>query len=103
MMLPDFLATFLKRLALLVAACVAGFHSFPVVFHVLISLDLVPQGDGAEGFGTHLIQRVIYVLCGCGLLGMLGLFIKERWGLVLLLSPFYAPSLYAIAYTLSQR
>ncbi len=97
------LKTFLFRLAVLVIVVAAGGFAYAITFHLLQGLGLMPEQIGQQGFGRALTYRTSFVYMAAIVAGILSLFIRDRWRYVLLLSPIYAPSLFAIVFTLMHQ
>jgi len=92
----------LRFLGLIVLA-VAGFYAFAVTTNVLILLHAFPQELVDKAFGVELAQKTMFVLAGSLVLGLISVFLKEQWRLILYFSPLYAPSFFAVIYTIMQN
>lgn len=97
------LKTFLLRAAVLLIVIAGGFILYAGAFHGLVFLGLMPEQLGNQGFGYVLTYRTSFVFMGAILAGIISLFIRANWRLALLLSPLYAPSLFAVIFTLMHR
>lgn len=93
---------FFLRFAGFIVIALAALPAFVVTFHVLISLNLIPEEVKDKAFGHELTFRSVIVWCGALVLGFIGIFPKESWRHILYFSPLYAPPLYAILHTLGQ-
>jgi ABC-type microcin C transport system permease subunit YejB len=91
----------LRFLGLMVLV-VAGFYAFALTTNILILIHAFPQELVDKAFGVELAQKTMFVLVGSTLLGLVAVFLKEQWRLILYFSPLYAPSLFAVIYTLMQ-
>lgn len=77
-----------------------GFVLMAMVFLSMVILGLTPQGDAGAGFGRDIIQKSMLLGVMSALVGAASIFIKDNWRWVLYLTPLYAPSLFAVIYTL---
>lgn len=97
------LKTFFIRFAGLIIIALAAGPVYAVTVNLLILLNLIPIELADKAYGNILTMKAIYVWTGCLLVGFGALFLKEKWGLILYFSPLYAPSLFAIIFTLIQN
>ncbi len=94
---------FLLRLAGFVVIAVAAMPVFALTINALVLFSLIPPTLMESGFGNIVTMKAVFVWAGCLLTGFGGIFIKEKWGLILYLSPMYAPALFAVVFTLIQK
>lgn len=97
------LKTFFIRLAVLLVVIAGGSFLYVLTFHGLVLAGLMPEKLGQQGFGYALTYRTSFVFMAAILAGIVSLFIRQSWRLVLLLSPLYAPCLFAIVFTLLNK
>ncbi len=90
----------LLRIAGLVVASLLGGALYPVTVNILIYFQMMPPEQMGQAFGIVLTNKTVYVWLGANLLGIIALFIPQSWGKILYFSPLYAPSLFAVVYTL---
>lgn len=93
---------FLLRFAGLAAITFGGGIAYAVTFNALVLMGLTPDPDVAGNFGNVLTLRTVFVMMAAIVAGFTGLFLRGplRWPLYL--SPLYAPSLFAVLYTVLQ-
>ncbi len=91
--------TFLLRLGGLIVLTLLGGALYAIIVNILIMMGLTPTGEGSEGFGKVMTMQSVYIYLGAIVAGFTGMFIKEDWRWVLYLCPLYAPSVFAIIYT----
>lgn len=97
------LKAFFMRLAGLVVIALAAGPVFGLTVNLLLAVGLIPVELVDKAFGNILAIKAIYIWFGCLIVGFASLFLKESWRLILYFSPLYAPSLFAVAYTLVQQ
>ncbi len=88
--------TFLYRFMLFIITVVGGGFLFAVTTNILIKLGLMADGFDAR----QLAMQTTYIYMAATLAGFVSIFINQNWRKVLLLAPLYAPSLFAIIYTI---
>lgn len=93
----------LLRLAGVAVLFVAGILLYAVTVNILILFGLMPDSLHGQGFGYALTSQTIYVAMGTILISVAGIFIRQKWRNVLYLAPLYAPSVFAIIFTLLHR
>lgn len=91
----------LRFLGLLVFAAL-GFVLYAITSNLLILLGLMPTEDGSEGFGQNMTRLAMLLYMLSLPIGIAGIFIKADWRWALYLCPLYAPSFFAVIYTLTQ-
>jgi hypothetical protein len=97
------LKTFFLRFGGLIVIALAAGPLFAVTMNVMIYFQLFPESLVDKAFGNVLTMKAIYVWMGCLLAGFGSLFLKEQWRLILYFSPLFAPSIFAVIYTLLQH
>ena len=72
---------------------------------LIINLLLKANMLGAEFSSDNLksmVEKIALIWIGTGALGIISLFIKQKWRYILLLSPLLAPSAFVIIFALNQ-
>lgn len=95
--------TFLIRFTFLICVALAAGPVYAITFNALIFAGAIPQELMNKAYGTMITTRAAFIWMGAVAAGFISIFIKDEWRYILLFSPIYAPSLYAIAHTLMQR
>lgn len=93
----------LLRLAGVAVLFVAGILLYAVTANLLILMGLMPEALNGQGFGYALTAQTVYVAMGAVVVGIAGIFIRQKWRNALYLAPLYAPSVFAIVFTLIHR
>ncbi len=85
--------TILYRLLVLVVVGTAGWLFAGVVYNIFIMVGIIPEGMNLRGS----IEKTTYVFMGSIVASLASLAIKDKiFGKILLFSPLYAPSLFAL-------
>lgn len=87
--------TFLYRLMIFIIIVIMGGFLFAVTANLLIKFGLMPDGFD----GRLLAQKTTYIYMSATVIGFISIFIKQDWRNILLFAPLYAPSIFAIIYT----
>lgn len=95
--------TLLFRLLLLLVAVAGGMLLLALTFYGLMFLNLLPAEMNGQGFGYALLYRCSFVIIGATVAGFAAIFIRPDWRNALLFAPLYAPTLFAIAFTLANQ
>lgn len=95
--------TILLRLAGFIAIAIAGGFLCAITANILVALGLVPDMLGAQPFGKAMLTNAVFVWMGTILVSFISVFIKDNWRWVLYTAPLYAPSIFAIIFTLSNK
>ncbi len=93
----------LTRLALLVIMVAAGMMLLAVTVNGMILLQWLPDAINGIPAGRAILTKTSYVFMAAALAGIISIFLTPNWRWVLLLAPLYAPTLFAIVYTLMHR
>jgi hypothetical protein len=91
----------LRFVGLILIALAAG-PLYALVMNLLLATEQITPDMVEAAFGSVLTNKCVYIWLGCLLLGFGSLFAQENWRYVLYFSPLYAPSLFAILYTMMQ-
>lgn len=94
--------TRLLRLLFLILIAGLGGLLYSLCVNLLIIGGLMPEGELAAGFGHILTQKAVMIWIGATLLGFGAIFLQARWRYLFFLAPLYAPSLFAVIYTMMQ-
>lgn len=90
---------FLLSFAGFIVIGVTGGFLYAVLVNGMIYFKLMPESIGGQGFAYALTVLASRVWMGAIALSFISLFIKQNWRIVLYTAPLYAPSLFAIVYT----
>ena len=91
----------LRFTGLIVIALLAG-PLYALTMNLLILAQQIPQELIDKAYGNTLTLKCVYVWLAGLLLGFGAIFIKQDWRYILYLSPLYAPSVFAVIYTVIQ-
>ncbi len=94
--------SFFIRLAGFIAIALLAGPVYALTVNALVLAQLIPAELVDKAFGNILTLRAIYVWIGCLLVGFASIFLKANWRYIFYFSPLYAPSLFAVIYTLMQ-
>jgi hypothetical protein len=94
--------SFALRFAGLLAIALAMFPMFGLTMNLLVLLKLVPLEMMDKAMGTEIARQAMYVWLGCLIPAFASIFFQGSWRYILYFSPLYAPSLFAVVYTLMQ-
>lgn len=92
----------IRFVGLIVLAALHHFLLYPLVVNMLVLFKAIPEELMDKAFSSVLIMKSYYVFLGSMLLGFISLFCKGNWRNILYFSPLYAPSVFAVIYTLLQ-
>lgn len=95
--------TLLIRLGLLIVAVAAGMALLAVSINVMIFLQWLPEAINGIPAGYAILNKTSFVFMGAIVAGIVSIFLTANWRWVFLLAPLYAPTLFAIMYTLMNR
>ena len=90
---------FALRFAGLIVIALAMFPLFGFTVNMLVFFKLVPAEMVDKALGADIIRQSMYVWMASLPFGFASLFFQASWKYILYFSPLYAPSLFAIAYT----
>ena len=93
---------FALRFAGLIVIALAAGPLYALTMNLLIIAKQIPQELIDKAFGNTLTLKCVYVWLACLLIGFGSIFIKDSWRHILYFSPLYAPSVFAIIYTVIQ-
>lgn len=91
----------LFRLIILVTLSLLGGLAYAFSANLLIMANAIPTDEITNNFGYTMTQRAVFVWIVAVLLGIISIFIQQKWRYILLLCPLVAPSLFALLYTVS--
>ncbi len=94
---------FFIRFAGLILIALAAGPLYAVTFNLLVFFNIVPLENADKAFGTIVTTRATYVWLACLLPGFASLFMRTKWRLLLYFAPLFAPSLFAVFFTLMHR
>lgn len=95
--------TLLIRLGLLIVAVAAGMALLAVSINFMVFLQWLPEAIDGIPAGYAILNKTSYIFMGAIFAGIISIFLAPNWRWVLLLAPLYAPTLFAITYTLMHR
>lgn len=91
---------FFKIIVLITVSLLGGLlYSFSA--NILIMTNILPTESVSSNFGYEMTSKAVLVWGISVILGIISLFIKEKWRYFLLLCPLITPSLFALLYSLS--
>lgn len=93
----------LFRFVVLIIIGLLGGLLFSFSVNIMIMTDILDVDNVRGGFGYEMTSKAVFVWVTAFVLGIISLFIKEKWRYILLLSPLYAPTVFALLYALSQK
>lgn len=91
---------FLRFIVLITLALLGGLL-YALSTNIFIMAGLLPTENLDGNVGFDMTQRATFVWIGATFLGLISIFIKEKWRYGLLILPLIAPSLFALLYSLS--
>ncbi len=86
---------------LIVIALLAG-PLYALTMNLLILANQIPQELIDKAYGSVLTRQCVFVWLFCLPVGFGSIFLKQNWRHALYLSPLYAPSAFAVIYTVIQ-
>lgn len=95
--------TILIRLAVLIVVIAAGSGLYAVTINILIAAGIMPDQLNGAGFAYALTMQASFVMMGSALAGLVSIFIRQNWRYALLLAPVYAPTIFAVIFTILHR
>lgn len=90
----------LFRLLLLIVFSGLGFILVPLMVNLLIYFNLIDSDAVPADFLQIILSKSTYVWMGAVAVGIIGLFIEQKWRIALMLCPLIIPSLFAFLYPL---
>ena len=77
-----------------------GWLMLPLMINILILLEIIQAEAMEQNFVTEMTQKAVFIWLVGIVLGIVSLFIKQKWRYILLACPLIGPSLFAIIYSL---
>lgn len=71
--------------------------------NILVMSNLLQTEIFGAAFGVEMTRKAVFVWIVCTALALWASFMRRRWRYILLLSPIYAPSLFALTYVLLNK
>lgn len=93
---------FAIRFAGLIAIGVAAGPLVGLTTNILLKAGLIPEVLIDKAFGHELLSKCVYVWLTCLLFAFASIFLKQNWRYIFYFSPLYAPSVFAVVYTIMQ-
>lgn len=93
----------LFKITVLITLSLLGGLFYSITANILVLTDLIPVEDVSTSFGYEMTKKTVIVWSVCVGLGIISLFIKQKWRYILLLCPLIIPSVFAVLYSLSQQ
>lgn len=94
--------TFAFRFAGLILIALLAGPLYALTMNLLILAQQIPQELIDKAYGNVLTLKCVYVWLACLLVGFASIFLKQSWRHALYFSPLYAPSVFAVIYTVIQ-
>jgi hypothetical protein len=88
------------RFIVLITLSLLGALLFALSINLMIATRIIDTTIVYSGFGNDVTYNAVLVWVVCNILGIISVFIEQKWRYALLLSPLLAPSLYGFAYAL---
>lgn len=92
----------LFKIIVLITLSLLGGLVYSFVANLLIMTDIVKTDSVTSNFGYEMTSKAVLVWIVSVVIGIVSLFIKEKWRYILLICPLVMPSLFAFLYALSQ-
>ena len=92
--------TILLRLIWVVLIAGLGGLVYALTANILVMSGMLNADSVAAAFGFAMTQKAVLVWVGCVVLAVIASFMQGAFRYLLLLSPLYAPSIFAVIYTL---
>lgn len=80
-----------------------GWILYAFCLNILIATGLLNANDAGTSFGYEMTHKAVIVWLICVPLSVWASFMQSKLRLILLFAPLYAPSLFAVIYTLLNR
>ena len=93
----------LFRLIWLVLIAGLGGLAYALCANILVLSGILQADSVATSFGVDMTNKAVMVWIVCVLLALAASFMQSKLRYILLLSPLYAPSLFAVIYTLINK
>ena len=93
----------LLKILILITISLLGGLTFSIAVNIMIMTNIVDADTVQGGFGYLMTSKAVFIWILSVILGIISLFIKQKWRYFLLFSPLYAPIIFALLYALSQR
>ncbi len=90
------------RILVLLVIAAAGFISVAFTINLLIYFGILNVENAPNNFLQTMALKATYVWMGAMVLGVISLFIRQKWRITLLLCPLILPALFTIVYTITQ-
>lgn len=94
--------TLFKLLWLVLIAGLGGL-AYALTANVLVLSGLLQADSVSTSFGVEMTHKAVLVWIACVAVGLAASFMRSKLRYILLLSPLYAPSLFALIYTLLNK
>lgn len=91
----------LFKIIILITLALLGGVLYSFSANILIMTNILPTETVSSNFGYEMTSKAVLVWIVSVVLGIISLFIKEKWRYFLLLCPLVTPSLFALLYSLS--
>ena len=93
---------YLYKILVLVVLSALGFLSVPLVINLMIWANLIDSAAVPSGFLENVLGKSTYVWLGAVLVGIVSLFIQQKWRIALVLCPLVVPPIFTLIYAISQ-
>ncbi len=80
-----------------------GWLVYPLCANILVAAGFLSGDDVGTSFGVEMTHKAVMIWLICVPLSVWATFMQSRWRLILLFAPLYAPSVFAVIYTLLNR
>lgn len=92
----------LYKILVLILLAAAGFILIPLMVNLIIWAGMLNSETVPEGFLKDMIQKSSFVWLGSIAIGIISLFIEQKWRIIFLLCPLILPPLFTFFYTIMQ-
>jgi len=89
----------LYKIIILITLAALGWLLYPLMINLLIKINIMDTSFASDNL-QRMTQNVVFVWILGTLLGIISLFIKQKWRYVLLAFTVAAPSLYGLIFVL---
>ncbi len=90
------------KIVILITLSLLGGIFYALTANFLIMGNMIPTDSASGNFGYDMTSKTVFIWLVSVMLGIVSLFIKQKWRYILLLCPLLAPSAFAFLFALNQ-